>query len=138
MNDRDLIDLVLNFTQQINELQVKYYPLTQDSSQDTSVLFANYKAEAEKIYLRYLTKKDRTYYIGINSPPKFAGVKSNTPSKVEHKKNGAVVTFYTNTGLLDFQFILTCKNDQWLINSFKQRYHSDDRELTYKWQYGSF
>lgn len=138
MNDRDLIDLVLNFTQEIDELQLKYYPLTEDPSQDISVVFANYKAEAKKIYLRSLTKKDRTYYTGINSPPKFVEVKSNTPSTVEHTKNGAVVTFYTNTGLLDFQFTLTCKNDQWLINSYKQRYHYDDRELMYKWQYGSF
>lgn len=138
MNDRDLVNLVLNFTRQIDELQVKYHPFTQDPSQDISVVFTDYKAEVEKIYLRYLTKKERTYYTDIHSPPKFAEIKSNTPTTLEHTKNGAVVTFHPNTGLLDFQFILTCKNDQWLINSFKQRYHSDDSELTYKWQYGSF
>ncbi len=138
MNDSDVMDLVLNFTQQFDALQMKYHPLTQDPSQNISVVFTNFKAEAEKIYLCYLTKKDRTYYTGINSPPKFAGVKSNTPRTVEHTKNGAVVTFCTNTGGLDFQFSLTCKNDQWLINSMKQRYHSENREVTYKWQYGSF
>lgn len=138
MNDKELIDLVLNFTQQIYELHVKYHPLTQDPTQDISVVFTDYKAEAQNIYLRYLTKKERKYYTGISSPPKFAGVKSNTLTTVEHTNNGAVVTIYTMTGLLDFQFILMCQKGQWLINSFKQRYHSDDRELTYEWQYGKF
>ena len=138
MSDMELVDCVFKFTQEMNELEMKYYSLIQKDSDDTSAIFANFEAEARKIYQKYLTPKERAYYFGISSPPKFSAVNSMSLNTVERTKNRAIVTIYTREGLVDFQFKLFCQKDQWLINSFKQRYHSDNRELTYKWQYGSF
>lgn len=138
MNDMELVDFVLEFTQQMNELEMKYSILMQKSDHDAPAIFANFEVEAREIYQKYLTSKERSYYFGIGSPPKFSAVNNITLSTVESTKNRATVTIYTRKGLIDFQFNLLRKNNQWLINSFKQRYHSDDRELVYKWQYGCF
>lgn len=137
MNDEALVNQVLSFTQAINDLQVRYYPLTGDPSQDSSLVFANYRADAEQVYLRYLTQKKRFCYFGISSPPKFAGIDSDTPNTVDYTKNRATVTFITTVGQIDYQFMLICQKDQWLINSFKTRYRSANGTLIYNWQYGS-
>ena len=142
MSDSELVDFILEFTQEMNGLEIKYFPLIQNSRQnsssDTSAIFTAFQAEAETIYRKYLTEKERTYYFGIGSPPKFAAVNTMVSRTVERTKNRAVVTICTGKGLLDFQFMLVCKKDKWLINSFKQRYHSENRSVAYQWQYGSF
>jgi hypothetical protein len=138
MDDEALANRVIFFTQAINDLQVRYYPLTLDPSRDLSIVLANYRADAEKVYLNYLTPKKRACYFGISSPPKYAGIDSNTPCTVDYTKNGATVTFITTVGQIDYQFTLVCQKDQWLINSFKHRYRSYDGALIHNWQYGSF
>lgn len=138
MSDMELIELVLDFTRQLNELERKYYPLTQKSDRDMPAVFADYKAEVEKVYHHYLTQRERNYYTCISSPPRFSAMNDITLSTAERTKNRGIVTFYTRKGLVDFQFILLYKNEQWRINNFKQRYHSDDREVTYQWKRGSF
>lgn len=137
MSDKEILDLIVSFTRQLNELDKKYHPLLQDKDQDSSAVFTAHRADALKIYSQYLTQRERTCYTGISSPPKFSGVEKMERGTVEWGKNRAVATIYTKDSL-DFQFTLICKNGQWLINSYKQRYHTADRTVEYKWQCGSF
>ena len=137
MDDSALIDLVLAFAREMNDLQLRYYPLL-DESPDTRAVHQSYRAEADKIYERYLTARKRSCYYAIPSPPHFLGVNDRAMKTVGREEKRATVTVYTREGLLDFQFNLVCRKGVWLINSYKQRYRSQAWELVYQWLYGNF
>ena len=138
MDDDALIDLVLRFARELNELQLKYYPLLDQDGGDVRVIHQSYRTEADNIYARYLTGRKRSCYYAISSPPHFLGVNELALKTVDYDGNRATVTVYARENLLDFQFNLVCRKGVWLINSYKQRYRSQDRELVYQWLYGNF
>jgi len=138
MDDNALIDLVLCFAREINELQLRYYPLLDQNAGEVRAIHQSYRAEADKIYARYLTGRKRSCCYAISSPPHFLGVDEFALKTVDCDGNRATVTVYARENLLDFQFNLVCRKGVWLINSYKQRYRSQDREQVYQWLNGNF
>ena len=137
MDNSALIDLVLGFAREMNDLQLQYYPML-DRAEDTQAVHQSYRAKADEIYGRYLTPRKRSCYYAISSPPHFLGVNDTALKTVDREEKRATVTVYTREGLLDFQFNLVCRKGDWLINSYKQRYRSQEWELVYQWLYGNF
>lgn len=137
MEDRELIQFVLGFAQEMNDLQNLFYPRIRQKDADTKQIFQRYRARADQIYARYLTRRKRSCYYGI-SPPFFGGVTASAQFTVEENKSRRVVEVLTREGMLDFRFNLVCRQGQWRIDSFQQRYRSQDRSRVDKWQYGNF
>lgn len=139
MEERELIQLVLDFAQEINNLQLHYAALLHREDTDSADVFQRYHKRADQVYGRYLTRRKRScFYNGLGDSPFFCGVNTIANFTVERTEKRAVVTVCTSEGLLDFQFNLTVQKGEWSINSFKQRYRSQDRLTAYGWQYGNF
>ena len=138
MSDQDLVGLVLEFVREMNALQRRYGSLMPQSRREgrMDVLLNEYREEAERMYGRWLTRRNRSCYKALSNPPTFSALEKMTLSTVERRGNRAVVELLTSGGCLDFQFNLFCKAGEWRINSFKQRYHSEHR--IYHWVYGDF
>lgn len=135
---RELTQLVLDFAREMNDLQNVFHPQIRDPGRDAKQIFQQYRTQADQIYTRYLTQRKRSCYYGISCPPFFCGVIETAEFTVERSEKRAVVTVCTEVGSLDFQFNLAFQKGSWLINSFKQRYRSQDRSRADKWQYGNF
>lgn len=138
MEDQAFIQLVLDFTREMNGLQTSFYPRLTQSRRDKEQIFQQYRAQADGIYNRYLTWRKRSYYFGISRPPFFGGVTGEAQFTVEADKNSWTVEVLTQEGALDFRFRLVCRKGRLLIDSFKQRYRTQDRSRTDRWQYGNF
>lgn len=134
--DKDLIGLVLDFTGQINALELKYAPLAEQDG--FSAVYPDFSREVARVYERFLTRRERRCCMGLSSPPRFAAIHQTAYSAVEQTKNRAVVTFCTVDGQLDVRFSLQYRDGAWRINSFQQRYHACGRAVQVQWQYGSF
>ena len=137
MEDAGLIQLVLDFTQEMNTLQDVFYPQITAPERDSRQIFQQYRTQADQIYARYLTQRRRSCYYGI-VPAFFNGVTEYARFTVEQAKSRRVVEVLTQEGALDFRFSLVHQKGQWLIDSFQQRYRSQDRSRVDRWQYGNF
>ena len=138
MEEQELIQLVLDFTREMNDLQAVFYPKLRQDRANTAQVFAQYQVQADGLYTRYLTRNKRNYYYGISYPPFFQGVTDSARFTVEQVKSRWVVEVLIEEVTRDFRFSLVCRSGVWRIDSFKQRYHSIGREIVYGWLYGNF
>lgn len=138
MEGQELIRPVLDFAREMNGLQSSFYPRIKAAGGDKTQIFQQYRTQADQIYARFLTPRKRSCYYGVSDPPFFAGVLETAEFTVEHAGTRTFVTVCTEAGSLDFQFNLAAQKGRWLINSFKQRYRSQDRSRVDQWQYGNF
>ena len=138
MEDRELVRLILDFAQEMNNLQLCYAVLLRRKGADSTDVFRRYREEADRIYTRCLTRRKRSCYYGISYPPFFCGITEAAEFTVEHTEKRAVVTVHTDVGSLEFQFNLALRKGEWRIDSFKQRYRIEDGCSPYQWQYGNF
>lgn len=138
MEDRELIQLVLDFAREINDLQTAFYPKLRQNGANAAQLFSQYQTQADAVYSRYLTRKKRNYYYGISHPPSFHGVTDSARFTVEQVKNRWVVEVLIDEVTRDFRFSLVCRSGELRIDSFQQRCHSVGREIVYGWLYGNF
>lgn len=138
MEDQELIRLVLDFAQEMNNLQLCYAALLYRKGADRADVLRRYREEADQVYARRLTRRRRSRYYGVSYPPFFYGITGTAGMTVEHTEKRAVVTVLTDEGQLDFQFNLACSKGEWRIDSFKQRYRGEDGFSPYQWQYGNF
>jgi len=137
MEHQELIQIVLDFAREMNDLQDIFYPQTMQTGADAKQIFQQYRTQADQIYGRYLTQRKRSCYYGIG-PAFFGGVAVGAQFAVEENKSRRAVEVLTQEGSLDFQFSLVCRGGQWRIDSFKQRYRAQDRSRVGEWQYGNF
>lgn len=106
---------------------------------DKADVLGRYRMEAEGIYARYLSRRKRAYYYGLAFPPQFAAITDGSSCEtLEETPRRVLVTVYTEEGRVDFQFRLIFQEGNWRIDSYRQRYHSEDREKIHRWSYGSF
>ena len=76
MEDRELVRLILDFAQEMNNLQLCYAVLLRRKGADSTDVFRRYREEADRIYTRCLTRRKRSCYYGISYPPFFCGAYS--------------------------------------------------------------
>ena len=138
MEDRELIQLVLDFAREMNDLQTAFYPRIKQNGANAAQIFSQYQAQADTVYARYLTGRKRSFYYGISHPPFFHGVTDSARFTVEQVKNRWVVEVLIEEVTRDYRFSLVYRGGERRIDSFKQRYHSIGREIVYGWQYGNF
>ena len=122
MEDRELIQLVLDFAREMNDLE-RTFPL-KDFLGGKSQQF---HAQLHNIWSRYLTpRKMQRSTGGFHSPPLFRKVTEEAVITVGPGKNRRVVEVLVDGFECDFQFALVCRDGQWRIDSLKMRYHSED------------
>ncbi len=135
MEDRELIQLVLDFAQEMNDLESMY------SLKDfLGEKYQQFRAQRDAIQARYLTPRKQQKSIGgLCVPPLFRNVTEKASFTVEPGKKRRVVEVLVEGFGYDFRFALVFRGGQWRIDSLKRRHHSgncateDD-----KWVYGSF
>lgn len=129
LDDRELVELVLEFARQVNALQRRYAPRLAEARREgrMDALLTACRRDAETLYGRWLTRRKRSLYTPLPDRPTFAAVEKLTLGAVAREKNQAVVELLTSGGCLDFRFRLLRKNGEWRINGCQQRYHSGDR-----------
>ncbi len=131
------VQLVLDFAEEMNRLQRRCFPLLQEGNR--AEVLERYRREANGIYARYLSRRRRTCYYGLATPPQFAAITNGCSCEtLEETPRRVLVTVYTGEGRVDFQFRLVFQEENWRIDSYRQRYHSKDREKIQRWSYGSF
>ena len=108
MEEQELVQRVLDFAREMNDLQDLFYPRLRQKDADTKQIFQQYRARADQIYARCLTRRKRSCYYGI-SPPFFGGVTAGAQFTVEENKSRRVVEVLTREGMLDFRFNLVCR-----------------------------
>ena len=137
MEDRELIQLVLDFAREMNGLQDAFYPQLKAAGGDKKQMFQQYRLQADQVYARYLTQRKRSCYYGVG-PPFFGSVTEDAQFTVEQGKSRWTVEVLTREGLLDFRFSLVSRGGRLQIDSFQQRCRSQDRSRVDRWQYGNF
>lgn len=134
MEDRELIQFVLDFAREMNDLEG-----TSSLRDFMGSRSQQYHTRLNAIWSRYLTPRKIQKSIGsFHSPPLFRKVTEEAIITVGPGKNRRVVEVLVDGFECDFQFALVCRDGQWRIDSLKKRYHGingpteDD-----KWVYGS-
>ena len=122
MEDRELIQLVLDFAQEMNDLE-RTFPL-KDFLGGKSQQF---HAQLYNIWSRYLTpRKIKNSIGGFHTPPLFRNVTEEAVFTVETEKNRRIVEVLVDGCECDFRFALVHRGGEWRIDSLKMRYHSED------------
>ena len=119
MEDRELIQLVLDFAREMNDLESTF------SLRDfLGVKSQQFRTSLNAIWSRYLTpRKMQRRTEGFHSPPLFRKVTEEAVITVGPGKNRRVVEVLVDGFECDFQFALVCRDGQWRIDSLKKRYH---------------
>lgn len=119
MEDRELIQLVLDFAREMNDLESTF------SLRDfLGVKSQQFRTSLNAIWSRYLTpRKMQRSTEGFHSPPLFRKVTEEAVITVGPGKNRRVVEVLVDGFECDFQFALVCRDGQWRIDSLKKRYH---------------
>ena len=122
MEDRELIQLVLDFAREMNDLESTF------SLRDFfGVKSQQFRTSLNAIWSRYLTpRKMQRSTEGFHSPPLFRKVTEEAVITVGPGKNRRVVEVLVDGFECDFQFALVCRDGQWRIDSLKKRYHGDN------------
>ena len=122
MEDRELIQLVLDFAREMNDLESTF------SLRDfLGVKSQQFRTSLNAIWSRYLTpRKMQRSTEGFHSPPLFRKVTEEAVITVGPGKNRRVVEVLVDGLECDFQFALVCRDGQWRIDSLKKRYHGDN------------
>ena len=122
MEDRELIQLVLDFAREMNDLE-RTFPL-KDFLGGKSQQF---HAQLHNIWSRYLTpRKIKNSIGGFHTPPFFRNVTEEAVFTVETEKNRRIVEVLVDGCEYDFRFALVHRGGEWRIDSLKMRYHSED------------
>ena len=122
MEDRELIQLVLDFAREMNDLELTF-PL-KDFLGGKSQQF---HAQLHNIWSRYLTpRKIKNSIGGFHTPPFFRNVTEEAVFTVETEKNRRIVEVLVDGCEYDFRFALVHRGGEWRIDSLKMRYHSED------------
>ena len=135
MEDRELIQLVLDFAGEMNDLEG-----TSSLSDFMGSKSQQYRARLNAIWSRYLTPRKIQKSIGsFHSPPFFRDVtKTAVITAEETGKNRCVVEVLVDGFACDFRFTLVYRGGEWRIDSIKQRFHSVNGPTEEdKWVYGS-
>lgn len=134
--DEKLIDFVLSFASEMNQLENKY-ALLLPNTEDTASIFNEFLTAKQDIISTYLTeRKNRVISCGFATPAQYSELSISNRIEVTHiNPTRTEIFFYTDAnGSLDYQFTLLLKNGEWKINSYKTKVHIAGRT----WQNRSF
>lgn len=127
--DEKLINFILSFVEEMNQLENKYALLLNDTDDITTIVhdFLTLKQAKASPYLT--ERKNRVISSGISTPPQFHEISISNRIEVQHSTPTRTdVFFYTdNEGVLDYQFILLLKKGERKINSYKTKPHISGR-----------
>lgn len=125
-----LVQMVLEYATQMNELELKYNEL---SEKNRSInYFPSYKKEYFPIFEKYCTNKKRVYGGQGDSygfPATYDGIENSVESHVEIKtKSRAEVYFKTkNNFKAEYLFVVLRKSNEWKIDNVKYKWYEKEK-----------
>ncbi len=125
-----LEQMVLEYSTQMNELELKYSEL--DEKNTNIDYFLAYKKEYFPIFEKYCTNKKRAYGgrgDNFGSPAQYDGIENSVESKVEIKtKSRAEVYFKTNNNFkAEYLFVVLKKSGEWKIDNVKYKWYEKEK-----------
>lgn len=124
--------LVIEYTSQSNELEVRMHKKMDPEGKNLTELFEAFHKEYFPLFQKYCTDKKRSYGghgYSFRNPPTFNGIENATETTVILKtKSRAEVFFATQTQeKAQYLIIVLRKNGVWRIDNAKYKWYGEEK-----------